>query len=394
MKQTPAFSASLDAARVFSVRHGINYISSQLICYSAIEHDAELGFMMTDPDRFIFFGKLSEELMLEPKISKDEGENLPLTEEAQIVIRLAIQYMEAFEEEILDTKHYLLAILSCDTRCMQLLKERGVIFRTFLEKLAERMDVVVDFPGQLYPQTDYIPRKRSMSLLHGLFNPKAKEALGLRYLQDSLQLMEFKEVERSLQALSMATDNARKDEQFFQIKANVLLRAKKWDEALSTTQEALAKGFSTDDLYIGQALALYELNAYDECMELCKRQWNTPRYSADACNLIGFTLSRINDHKLAIEYFDKALLIQPDYAFALDNKGYSLFRTGAVEAGVHLINESLQIDKGNSYAYRNLAIIAKESGDTDQAMIMAEKAFLFGYKQDYGDDLDGLVNQP
>lgn len=390
MEYTPAFDKALQAARTFSLKNGINYISSHLICCAAIEHSPAENAFMSEDDKAIFLQQLFAEILAQPKIAAP-AEEVPLTQDAQVMAILAGQYMHAFGEEALDIPHYLLAVLSSDTRATQLLKERGWVFKNYLDWLTATKGVAVEFPDQLYPATDFIPRRRKLPYFKRMLDRTARAAEGRQYLDDSLQLVQYKDYERAYQSATLAAKHAVRDEIFYVIKVHAEVKSKRFREALKTVEEARRKGLSEENFYLNEAYCHYELGALDKCIAVCEAYLPAGKKPSDAYNMMGFVLAKQERHAEAIACYDQVLQAEPQRAFALNNKGFSLFKLGHIDEAIDLINASLSVDKGNSYAYRNLALIAENIGQPDMAKALAEKAILFGYRDDYGSDLDNLL---
>ena len=61
-------------------------------------------------------------------------------------------------------------------------------------------------------------------------------------------------------------------------------------------------------------------------------------------------------YKNALKCFDKAIELRPEYAYALNNKGYTLYSLGKHKEALKYIDTSLKIDPSNVYAWRNKAL--------------------------------------
>jgi tetratricopeptide (TPR) repeat protein len=122
----------------------------------------------------------------------------------------------------------------------------------------------------------------------------------------------------------------------------------------------------------------------------------------------GFACSHLNDHSMAMEYYDAALKLDPLNKYALNNKaftlqvygkleesialldlalkndetfddainnrGYARIKLGNIKDGLADINKALEINPGNSYIYRNLGIYHKMNGEYDKALAMFKRA--------------------
>jgi Flp pilus assembly protein TadD len=61
----------------------------------------------------------------------------------------------------------------------------------------------------------------------------------------------------------------------------------------------------------------------------------------------GFALSNFGNHAGAIEYFDKALDIDPHNVKALNNKGFAVIKLGNYTGAMQYIDKALAIDPHN-----------------------------------------------
>jgi tetratricopeptide (TPR) repeat protein len=291
-----------------------------------------------------------------------------------------------------DTHHVLLALLSCDFPCSDLLKERGWVFRNYLDWLLSTGDARLEFPDQLYPHTAHIPRKREVSMIKKLSNSNWKQELGAQYLDDALHLISYKEHERAQQSLANAATFAVHDEHFFHSAVHVCNKTKNWQLCLQYADEAVSQKINPHYFSFIKALCYIDLRNFPESVRLGKELLDQPGdLNIEVLCNIGFALSEMEAWQDAIGYFDRALELQADYAYALNNKGYCLYHLGDTATALELIHSSLTIDKGNSYAFRNLALIAKKEGDQELAAEMKRSAYLFGYKEEFGDDLERLL---
>ena len=68
----------------------------------------------------------------------------------------------------------------------------------------------------------------------------------------------------------------------------------------------------------------------------------------------------------AIEAYNKALAIKPDYAEAYSNMGVALKDQGKLEEAIEAYNKALAIKPDYAGAHRNLSIVTKYNSDTAQ----------------------------
>lgn len=94
------------------------------------------------------------------------------------------------------------------------------------------------------------------------------------------------------------------------------------------------------------------------------------------------------DHRAAIADYDHALKLNPNYSYAFNNRGWSLYKLGETEKGLRDIARARRRKPGNPYVYRNLGVIALETGDTTEACLMLQKALDHGFTGLYGTEVE------
>jgi tetratricopeptide (TPR) repeat protein len=67
----------------------------------------------------------------------------------------------------------------------------------------------------------------------------------------------------------------------------------------------------------------------------------------------GSALNNLGKYKEAIEYYDKALEIDPKFALTLYNKGNALYHLGKYNEAIECYDKALEIDPKNAYALNN-----------------------------------------
>lgn len=111
-------------------------------------------------------------------------------------------------------------------------------------------------------------------------------------------------------------------------------------------------------------------------------------------NNLGFFLKlEQNDFKGAIEYFDKAINLDPKFAYAYSNRGFAKFKLGDMKGAYRDIKKSIDLDKTNSYAFKNLALVYIADGKKSNACETLKKAKDLGYEEMYDEDVNALIKE-
>lgn len=77
----------------------------------------------------------------------------------------------------------------------------------------------------------------------------------------------------------------------------------------------------------------------------------------------------------------------------LNNYGFNKHKLGDSEAGIALINKSLQLNPKNAFAYRNLAVICIDQGNLPQACAHLKEAQQLNFFSNYGSEVDLLLQK-
>ncbi len=124
------------------------------------------------------------------------------------------------------------------------------------------------------------------------------------------------------------------------------------------------------DIADTQFMGGYFVEARKSCITCIKQN----PYFVSAYVLLGMIALREENSSLAMKYFDKTLTIDPQNAYALNEKGYLHFLEGNEEFGSKLIEQALNEFPEYADAICNKGIMLAYSLDFDDALSMFEKA--------------------
>lgn len=182
----------------------------------------------------------------------------------------------------------------------------------------------------------------------------------------------------------------------------------KYEEAGALFNEMLNKGFKETVIYRLAITSYLQLKKAEKVYIWIEEFTAKTDLDADDFTSVALTYSYANEHQKSLEYYDKALLLNPKHKYALNNKGYTLnllskfeeaiplfdkaieidndfaysynnrglskIKTGLQEEGLADINHSFKLDENNAYGYRNLGIYHLDRAEFAQALILFEKA--------------------
>ncbi len=162
----------------------------------------------------------------------------------------------------------------------------------------------------------------------------------------------------------------------YQILINSYIQIKDYEKASLYMKEfnQIFKGkFNSNDYsYSGLIKSHYgrheeALKDYDKAIKM-----NPNNYYA--INNRGYTYNLLEKYEKAIEDFNRAMTIETDFAYALNNRGFSKIKLGLKEDGLKDLEKSMTIDGTNSYCYLNFGIYYYENEQYIKALEYFNKA--------------------
>jgi len=97
---------------------------------------------------------------------------------------------------------------------------------------------------------------------------------------------------------------------------------------------------------------------------------NNPR----AHSSVGIAIGRLGRFPEAIEHFEQALRLKPDYADADNNLGTALLQEGKVEEAIKHFEQALRIGPNDAHVHFNLGVALEEAGKREEAIEQYQQA--------------------
>ena len=136
--------------------------------------------------------------------------------------------------------------------------------------------------------------------------------------------------------------------------------------------------------------ALKEQGKLEEAIEAYNKALAIKPDYAEAYNNMGITLKDQGKLEEAIEAYNKALAIKPDYAEAYNNMGNALKEQGKLEEAIEAYNKALAIKPDYAEAYYNMGYALQEQGKLEEAIEAYNKALAI--KPDYAEAYNNMGN--
>jgi tetratricopeptide (TPR) repeat protein len=114
----------------------------------------------------------------------------------------------------------------------------------------------------------------------------------------------------------------------------------------------------------------------------------TTEHCAEAHTIRGDDLGVAGRHQEAIEQYEQALRIEPDYARAHNNLGHELRQTGKIEEAIAHLQQALRIKPDLAEAHNNLGLALGQAGRMEEAIAHFEQALRI--KPDYAEAHNNL----
>ncbi len=114
------------------------------------------------------------------------------------------------------------------------------------------------------------------------------------------------------------------------------------------------------------------------CSELIENPALSPDAQGAAYAMRALSQSLKGAYDTAIRDYDRAIVLVPDFAVALNNRAWAYFKSGRAAQGLVDAERSLALDATSPHAYDTRAHIRQWTGQPASAMADYERAMFFG----------------
>lgn len=165
--------------------------------------------------------------------------------------------------------------------------------------------------------------------------------------------------------------------------------------ALPSTNDSRAECFSDDNE-----------RRISGCTELLGEPGLRPDEQAMAHAMRALAYSLKGSFAEALRDYDQAIVLNPDFSIALNNRAWALYKSGRAADGLGDVERALQLSPGSPHALDTRAHIRQELGEAAAALADYERAMRFGGERMirlyqcglqaqglYSGDLNGVYSQ-
>ena len=164
-----------------------------------------------------------------------------------------------------------------------------------------------------------------------------------------------------------------------------LMYAEEWEELSSAGRDAFEL-FPKETAFLEMAsMGDYNLEAYDKVLEICEKVLEVaPADSSSnlrAWSTMGDIYHQLGDSKKAYKAYDKALKINPDYIYVLNNYAYYLSEEGkSLKKAYKMSKKTIEAEPNNATYLDTFGWILYLMGKPHEAKPHFKQAMLYGGK--------------
>jgi len=380
--------AALSYARKFSLENELYYIDSQMILLGLLDSFA-FDNLMQEED----IGKMINWLTMldwERRTIFNIHATLPITLEAERMLKHAAWFQNHLKDEHLRPEHVMLSLLSIENLCQHKLASLGIVFRTFAANIdADRgYELRIPFRSPKIKASRWLPRNYFQLRF---MNEVKKRAIVRKHLAEARDFLQYRDRKRSRRACRYILQIDPAHTNALWISGIAWSADRHFDKAIPYYEKVLAQHPEHTGVLAQLGHCYSQSGDKSRAIELYLKALAVNPHSAELLNSLGFVLADLQQYDRAITLFDQAIGLDDTSAYAYNNKGYVLMRLGYLSQARALMIQSLQLNKGNPYVYRNLGLLAMQERNKEQAREMFEMAKLYEFREKYGNEVDNLL---
>ncbi len=385
MVHSSFLTEALDSAKNIATGSEHNIIDMSTLALGILQADSPFSniFPQEDKERIIAqLEKKDAQLENYPL----EGDAIPLTMNTGQLLQFGSQYAQETGDGELDVYHIMLALFSYPNEIGTIFKKSGWVFENFLAEINKFIAPPIEIERMEFDITPSVKEPYS-KLRKKFWADDYKKTVADNHVKEAIRLADVGRYDICRQVCEVVLDLDKDDNTAKHLTLWCLYHEKQYQDAIE-----YSKGLDLDDRNINLCIAAcyVKLNKPEKAIEIYR---SFDGKDADLHNGTGACLNDLGKYEDAIKEFDQAIELDPAHAFAINNKGYALLKTGHVQEAKDLILHALSNDKGNARAYKNLALVHIEERHKTEALAAIEQALFYRYREDFSDDIDEVIKQ-
>lgn len=192
--------------------------------------------------------------------------------------------------------------------------------------------------------------------------------------KEAVVLFREKKYDDAATQLEQALATGTKDPEVYRLAINTHIKLKNYRYANQIQKQQIQKigNLNTTDR-VNLALLKTFLGNYDEAIAYYKHLLQKDGLNRYNLNNLGYTLTLTGQYEEAIPYLDQAIEMNKDFAYAYSNRAYAKMKMGHWEDGKSDNDISLGLDDDNAHAYRNSGLYHFEMAQYEDALTAFEK---------------------
>jgi tetratricopeptide (TPR) repeat protein len=242
---------------------------------------------------------------------------------------------------------------------------RSFAFKYFIHRAPDFFDwrsSVFEFPTE----RDLLEQESSRIFLEGDY-------------QEYCSLTLEEQVKKVLEMQELLAENHQQPSKkaLLQFELGILLTAaKKYEQAISSYNQALAMKPDYPEAWHNRGISLYNLGQYEQAIASYNQALAMKPDYHQAWNNWGNALYKLGRYEQAIASYNQALAMKPDYHQAWNNRGNALDDLGQDEQAILSYDKALAIKPDYTSAFYNKACCYALQGKVDQAIENLQQAII------------------
>ncbi|CAN5314045.1 hypothetical protein BH10BAC1_BH10BAC1_06250 [soil metagenome] len=179
------------------------------------------------------------------------------------------------------------------------------------------------------------------------------------------------------------------------LKGSVLSHTKDFNAAIAAFTKTIEIDAQNFAAFYDRGICWAHLKKFDEALADINRgmEIDSTEKWIGYNNIAFFIKFEEKDYEGAIVLFDKAIKLNPEFAYAYSNRGYAKMKLNDLKGARKDILKSLEISPENSYAYKTYAQLLFAEKKDKEACEKLKKANQLGYSEEYDEDVNVLIKE-